>query len=375
MLISFTALDWTSLRYVADRRCNVQCIVVIVFLATRLHIYTVETLVNGTFGVALPEVGAMPYEAALLAETLPRATYVFTDIERLSVWERILAAELYLKLQDAGCRCLNDPARVMTRYTLLRALHHAGINPFRIWRLDDAILDGMTDPAAPAARASWLRRKLGRAADRPSPNFPVFLRTEADHDRPLTEPLHSPAELAEAVARIRHAGVAPSGVMMIEYCSEELAEGVWAKFGTMRIGNIVSTDHAVIENDWCVKQGTTGLATTEMFAWENRQVATNAYEAALRRPFAVGGIDYGRADHATVGGREVIYEINTNPYLAPFGPQTRPIREETLRVARERFAAGLHAIDGATGATLRIAQTARGRRQADFGSPAMLFRP
>jgi hypothetical protein len=81
------------------------------------------------------------------------------------------------------------------------------------------------------------------------------------------------------------------------------------------------------------------------------------------------------ADHATVGGREVIYEINTNPYLAPFGPQTRPIREETLRVARERFAAGLHAIDGATGATLRIAQTARGRRQADFGSPAMLFRP
>jgi hypothetical protein len=369
-------LDLTWLRFVADRRCNVQCIVMIVFLATGLHMYTVASLVDGSFGPALPDIRSMPYEDTLLAETLPRATYIFTDIERLSFWERILAAELYRKLQDAGCRCLNDPARVMTRYALLRALHHNGINPFRVWRMDDAILDGLVAPDPPATRGAWLRRRLGRPPRRPSPNFPVFLRTDADHDRPLTEPLPSPAALADAVARMGQAGLSPSGVMMIEFCGEPLADGVWAKFGTARIGDLVSTDHAVIQGDWCVKQGSTGLATDEMFAWENRQVATNAYEAVLRPAFAVGGIDYGRADHATVGGREVIYEINTNPSLVPLTPQTRPIRDDTLRIARDRFAAGLHAIDGATGSAIRIAQTIRGQRQAAFGSiPAMQFRP
>jgi hypothetical protein len=344
----------------------------IVFLATRLHIYTAQSLVDGGFGAAVPEVRALPYEATLLAEMLPRATYVFTDIERLSLWERILAAELYRKLQDAGCRCLNDPARVMTRYALLRALHHAGINPFRVWRLDDAILSGMID-ANPKER-SRLDRLLGRPA--PAPNFPVFLRTDTDHDRPLTDPLPTPAALAEAVARIQHEGVPPAGVMIIEFCGEPLAEGVWAKFGTMRIGDLVSTDHAVIDDNWCVRSGTVGLATAEMFAWENRQVSTNAYEAVLKQAFSIGGIEYGRADHATVGGREVIYEINTNPNLLPLAPQTRPIRDETLRIGRDRFAAGLHAIDGETGPPLRIPQTARGHRQAMFGNvPAMLFRP
>jgi hypothetical protein len=355
----------------------------IVFLATRQHSYTLKTLHDGGYGIPLPEIRVLPYEEMLLAEYLPRATYVFTDIERLSVWERIVAAEVYRALQDAGCRCLNDPGKVKTRYSLLRALHHAGINPFRAWRLDDAILAGLTDAQPPAAVRS-ARGRMRSATDRllrrempePAIRFPVFLRTDGDHDRAMTDPVATPAALAELVQDILHAGVPASGVVMIEYCSEPLAPGVWARFGTMRIGEMFSADHAVIENNWVVKAGTLGLATPEMFAWEHRQVAENTTAAALVPAFAIAGIEYGRCDHATVAGREVVYEINTNPQLKAPTPQRLPIRDETLRIAQERFAAGLHAIDSGNGEALRIARGPRGRRQAEAGAaPVMQFRP
>jgi hypothetical protein len=135
-------------------------------------------------------------------------------------------------------------------------------------------------------------------------------------------------------------------------------------------------DHAVIEDRWIVKHGTVGLATDAMMEWEHRQVTENAYASALAPAFAIGGIDYGRADHATVDGREVIYEINTNPTLWGVIPQRRPIRDETLRIARERFGAALHAIDGGAGEALRIARGPRGMHQAvSMGFPAMQFRP
>jgi hypothetical protein len=40
----------------------------------------------------------------------------------------------------------------------------------------------------------------------------------------------------------------------------------------MRIGGLVSTDHAVVESNWCVRSGNNGLATPAMFEWEHRQV-------------------------------------------------------------------------------------------------------
>jgi hypothetical protein len=347
----------------------------IVFLATRVHSYTVTSLEDGSFGVALPEVRVIAYEDALLAEDMPRGTYIFTDIERLTLWERMQAAELYRALCDAGCRCLNDPAMVMTRYTLLRTLHHAGVNPFRVWRLDDAIIAGIAGPSSRRGRGwSALTRRLRHR--QPAPRFPVFLRTEADHDRPLTDPLPTPDALAAAIGALHRQGVPISGVMMIEYCAEPMQDGVWAKFGTARIGDLVSTDHAVIEDNWCVRSGTTDLATPEMFEWEHRNVVTNAYAAAVAAAFRLGHIEYGRADHATVGGREVIYEINTNPNLLPLAPQTSPIRDETLRVGRTRFADGLRAIDGPTGAAIPVPRSARAERHAYFGNvPAMQFRP
>jgi len=321
----------------------------IVFLTTRHHLYTVESLCNQQFGPALPVVRAIAYESAFIAQAMHRATYIFTDIERLTHWERLLAADLYRALREAGNRCLNDPARVLTRYPLLRALHQAGHNPFTVWRLED-----------------------GGA----NPNFPVFLRHEGDHGRPLTPLLETPEALAAAIAELQQAGQPLAGLLGIEFCATPFAPGIWTKFGTFRIGDVVSTDHAVIEDNWCVKYGIEGLATPEIFQWEHDHVAANRFAAALAPAFDLAAIEYGRADHATVAGREVVYEINTNPHLMPLSPQKSPVRDEMLRIARARYSDALWALDTAARGPVKLQPSGRlayhRQRSAVIGTP---YRP
>jgi hypothetical protein len=299
----------------------------IVFLALRQHLYTVAALCDRQFGPALPVVRGLAYETMLRSQAAPRATYIFTDIERLSSFERGLAADLFRSLQAAGCRCLNDPARVLTRYPMLRALHQTGRNPFNIWRLEDGI---------------------GAA------KFPVFLRHEGDHGRPLSGLLETPAALEAALARLPEQGQPLHGVIAVEFCAAPMAPGIWSKFGTFRIGEVVSTDHAVFEDDWCVKHGVAGLATSEMLIWERDHVGANSFAAALRPVFELAGIEYGRADHATVAGREVVYEINTNPYLAALSPQVSAVRDEMVALARARYAAALWGLDAGNGALVKL---------------------
>src|SRR5690349_9713052 len=107
------------------------------FVTTQGHSYTVAALSGGRFGAALPPACATTYERLFQADYVPRGTYIFTDIERLAVWELRLAAALYRALQGAGMPCLNDPAKVKMRYALLSALHAAGLNPFAAYHADD----------------------------------------------------------------------------------------------------------------------------------------------------------------------------------------------------------------------------------------------
>jgi hypothetical protein len=290
----------------------------IVFLAVRHHLYTVDSLCRQSFGPVLPMVRAMAYESAFIAQAVPRATYIFTDIERLSNWERMLAADLYRSLREAGMRCLNEPSKILTRYPMLRQLHQAGRNPFNVWRLEDGCAD---------------------------PKFPVFLRHESDHGRPLTELLDTPEALAAAISSLQQAGQPLSGLLGVEFCATPFAPGVWAKFGTFRIGDVFSTDHAVLEDHWCVKYGVKGLAKSDFFEWELAHVAANSFAAPLQTAFELAGIEYGRADHATVSGQEVVYEINTNPDIQPLSPQSSPIRDQMVTIARARYGAALWDLD------------------------------
>ncbi len=304
----------------------------IVFLAVRHHLYTVDALCNQQFGPTLPVVRSMAYESAFMAQAMHRATYIFTDIERLTHWERMLAADLYRALRDAGCRCLNDPARVLTRYPMLRRLHQNGQNPFNVWRIEDG---------------------------NPAPRFPVFLRHEGDHGHPLTPLLDDRQALEAAISALQVAGQPLSGLLGVEYCATPFAPGIWTKFGTFRIGETLSTDHAVFQDNWCVKYGVEGLASTAMFQWERDHVAANSFAATLAPVFDLAGIEYGRADHATVDGQEVVYEINTNPHLMALSPQTSPIRDEMVAIARARYAAALWSLDGEARGPVKLHLTHR----------------
>jgi hypothetical protein len=290
----------------------------IVFVTTRAHAYTVKSLIDGSFGVPLPRVRVAAWEDLFHARRLARATYIFTDMERLSAPELGLAAQLYRTATAAGLHCLNDPARLRFRYALLHALEAANYNPFRVYRAE--------------------------LSPRPE-RFPVFVRSEANHGLPLTGLLPDQTALNAHLAALQSNGVPLRFLLVIEFCAQPIAPGVWRKDGTFRIGPAMHFDHAVIEDNWLVKTGTYGLATLEMMEAERDAAATNAGAEALRPVFDHACIEYGRADHALVGGRPVVYEINTNPNIYPLLKQRLPVRDEAQQIARRRFAALLAAID------------------------------
>ena len=215
-------------------------------------------------------------------------------------------------------RCLNDPARAMSRVELLRALNAVGINPFDAMRADEL--------------------------PRPS-RFPVFLRFEMDHNNPLPGLLENQEDLDATLLKLRAAGVALRGVVVIEHCAEPYSEGLWHKWGTFRVGSSLSVDHIAVDDNWCVKYGVWEKLTETAIADEYESVKTNRFACELRPVFDIAGIDFGRADHANVSGQTIVYEINTNPYIGPYVPDPNPLRRESQALTRQRFAKALETID------------------------------
>jgi hypothetical protein len=290
----------------------------------------VRSLEARRFGVPTPLVRARSYDSLFRARSVARATYIFGDLERLSPWELAIAADVYRSMQAAGLRCLNNPAKAMARVELLASLHDAGLNPVYVARAD-------TRPKPP--------------------RFPVFLRAENDHREASAELYHDQAELEAALARLQSTGTPLRGMLVTEKVSGTYADNLWAKWGTYRIGDQIITEHIAVETMWLVKIGDHAKVTDAIARDENQAVATGRFVEELRPAFALSGIEYGRADHAVVSGKTVIYEINTNPSLTRFKPSPLPLRRETQIIARTRIAAAFAAIDSPAGGRVRIPET------------------
>jgi hypothetical protein len=292
----------------------------IVILTVRDHQDTFACFGQGKFGFPAPDVRTMAYEDLFSTRRVPRATYVFADLERLAAWELSLAARLYRRMTRRGLRCLNDPARVMSRFELLRTLHRAGINPFDVYRADEQ--------------------------PRPA-RFPVFLRDEDHHASPLPELLMSQSALDAALEARRAKGIPARGTLVIEHCPAPYGSGPgrWHKWGTFTVADRMSVDHLGIDDTWYVKFGRWDLLDDSAVAEEHEAAAANRVAPEVARAFALSGIEFGRADHATVDGRTVVYEINTNPFVGPYVPDRIPLRFKTQTLVRERLAAVLAAID------------------------------
>ncbi len=127
---------------------------VLTFMTTRDHRYTLYEYRSGRGQPVRDRIRIRSYEARNLRFT--SGTYIFSDLERLSPWQRRRAGRLARRLLSAGCQTLNDPDTSLMRVDLLRALQRSGNQSLAIVRetedltgLLDAISDQREIPPAP----------------------------------------------------------------------------------------------------------------------------------------------------------------------------------------------------------------------------------
>ena len=312
------------------------CHSMIVAITTRGHGDALASVSDGTFGCKVPKFVLDCYERLLVARQVPQATYIFADLERLAPWELKGAGELFHALTEQGLRCLNNPAYVKSRVELLRALHAAAINPFNVFRAEE-------DP-------------------KPT-RFPVLLRNENDHKVLIVPLSRNQDELDRSLADLRLSGVPLRGILVIEFCGEPYHDTLWHKWGTFRIGSTVSLDHLSVDDNWLVKRGDWEKFTDASVSDEHEAVKSKRFADELQPVFDIAGIEFGRADHASVGGKTVVYEINTNPYIHPYAQDRKVLRRETALISRERLAAALDAIDTVEKGMVTLRRTKFMKRQ------------
>ena len=290
----------------------------IVFLTTANHKYTVSSICNGKFGFPTPTVIVESYETIVHRAMVERATYIFSDLERLTPFELRIAADFFRALRDAGLRTLNDPAHVKLRYEFLKEMNRIGINPFTAYRADDE----------------------------PKPKrFPVFIRTEDDHLWSGKILLKNQMELDAHLDRLRTDGIPLKGLLVVEFCPSVFSAGLWHKWGAFGIGTQVSLDHIAVDETWLVKYGRWEKLTDQAVKDEYDAVRSNRFSDQVARVFQAASIDFGRADFGLFDGRPVFYEINTNPYIGDYVPDTKELRRRTQELARRRFAQALENLD------------------------------
>lgn len=249
-------------------------------------------------------------------------TYIFTDFDRLPIWVLPELARLFRKLRDQGCRVLNDPARVLGRYGLLRALNRSSINSFDAYRVE--------------------------SLERPR-KWPVFLRLEGDHKAPVSGLLADEAQLDEAIEAVVEQGCPRSAMLIVEYAAEPVRPGLFRKLSAFRIGERLIGGHCVHDDQWLVKYGKPAIAPPELYEEEYRFIAENPFADILATVFETAAIDYGRVDFGIVGGKPQIYEINTNPDMK-LRPDPSPVarRNESTDLFRSNYLDALRAIDTPT---------------------------
>ncbi len=287
----------------------------IVFLVTPEHAYTHRKLQADAGGV---DVAITTYPQAFAARTLPGATYVFTDLDRLSAPHLRTAAALYRCLRDAGSRVLNDPARVPSRYGLLRGLHEQGINRYNAYRVEEAV--------------------------QPE-RWPVFVRLEGDHQVRASPLLHDWDAVCRTVEDALARGLPIASLLIVEYAAEPVRPGLFRRLSCFRLGAQQFPAGCVHEDDWWVKFGKTGIAPAELYDDELRIMREDPWHDALARVFALAGVEYGRADFGLLEGAPQIYEINTNPVVSFGAEHPFPARLESYRLLREHYLEGLARLD------------------------------
>jgi hypothetical protein len=260
----------------------------IYYVVTARHAYTMGDYLLG-WGKALADrIAIVSYPGLFSLEALPGGVYIFSDLERLSLAQRKIVAHLWDLMESAGpgFLLLNHPLRALQRYELLSTLHETGRNSFNAYGLDE------------------IPRPLERA---------VFIRPSFEHEGSLTEPIAEEGELYEAIATLVMAGRQPAELLAVEYCETVDPEGIYRKYGALRIGDRLLPRLMAFSEQWV--QQYPDLVEPDQMQEELRYLTTNPHEQALREVFELAHIDYGRIDYGIRDGRIQVWEINTNPIV------------------------------------------------------------
>ncbi len=273
------------------------------FLHTRGHNYTFKFLKGAPKG---PAIRCRDYDALIRARWLRGGTYIFTDIDRLSYWDQEHVSHLYLQMKSAGLRVLNNPAMVRNRYPLLRALRAAGLNDFNAYRADE--LDSIE-------------------------RYPVFVRKIHGHREPLSDLLQTREELQKIIDAAIAGGTPRENLLVIEFAAEPLRPGLFRKLSAFRIGDAIVPHISVHDTTWLVKYGRTFDNIEDLYQEELSLLQSNPFADHLKKVFDVAGIEYGRADFGMYRGRIQVYEINTNPQVAPSGKHPSQTRMKSMELS------------------------------------------
>jgi hypothetical protein len=303
------------------------------FYLTRGHDYTLKKVRRSTLA---PAIGLMNYDRLFRSRWIKRATLVFADLDRLGYWDLELAADLYLQMKNAGLLVLNNPARFKNRYSLLRALHTAGLNDFNAYRPQEI---------------NSVKR------------FPVFLRRIQGHGAPLSDLLETREAAANAIDVAISAGTPEENLVLIELAAEPVRPGLYRKLAAFRMGNAIVPHLSVHDTVWLVKYGRTFNNIDELYREEHTMLEQNPFAGHFQKVFDVAGIEYGRADFGFFEGRLQVFEINTNPSLAPAEPHPSTTRVASMKLSWEKYLAALRALDSPGGPAVRLADGKLQRRR------------
>ncbi len=268
------------------------------------------------------------YPQLFAAPSLPRATYIFTDFDRLHPWQIELAARFHARLRAEGQIVLNDPRRFLPRTALLRRLHRAGINRFGCW--------------------------LPAEGEHPQ-RFPVFLRTIHAHRGVESDLLHDPAEAEAALTEALTRGRVISDLAFIEFAAEPSDETEhFRKHACYGIGGTMIRALSVTDTGWVAKHGVLGAASDADYAADLAEQRAYPHDGLMREVFALAGVEFGRIDYGMVAGRPQIYEINTNPAIAWTGSHSSADRLEVDRLIHEAVIEALCRLVDAQGSGANI---------------------
>ncbi len=319
----------------------------IVYLVTADHAYTLNRYLQEWAPALSPQIQPVFYEEAPWDWLDLEATYVFSDIERLTPAEMQEAVAYAEKLASRGFRILNHPSRAPTRLALQKILHQSGVNPFRMF---------------PLAEAASLK-------------FPVFLRLANSHQGSIGDLIHSQAELDLRIAGLDRVTAKAEDLVVVEYCDTRIDESRYVKYSAMRVGGKILPRHAMSSEQWMIKSP--DIVDNDALGLERDFLHDFRQAAAIENIFTLAKLDFGRIDFGLQNGEIRVWEINTNPTFMPAKKGLHPARKEMIDQTNLWLIEALQGLDPGTRdpAAWRKVADRHTRKRKSWWLQRKLFRP